>query len=201
MKLYHSPASPFVRKVLIVAHEAGVADSIECLPSRANPVETDSEIACSNPLAQVPTALLTDGGTLHDSRVICEYLDSQAGAGLFPAGESRWEALTLQSLADGMLDAALLARYERIVRPQALQWDAWEDGQLRKIARSLDSLEQCVERLHARLDIGTIAVACALGYLDFRFPDYDWRHGRTGLARWFETFSQRPSMQATKPAG
>lgn len=201
MKLYFSPASPFVRKVMVVAREAGIADSIQSLDSKANPVVTDMEIAVSNPLAQVPSAVLPDGRVLHDSRVICEYLDTVANAGLFPNGEARWAVLTQQSLADGILDAALLARYERILRPEALRWAEWEDGQLRKIRRSLDQLETEVGVFAGRLDIGTIATGCALGYLDFRFPDYDWREGHDALASWFAEFDRRPSMQATRPSG
>lgn len=199
MKLYHSPASPFVRKVLVVAREAGCHDDIECLPARANPVETDTAIAAHNPLAQVPTLLTDDGTALHDSRVICEYLDARAASGLFGSGKTRWQALVLQSLADGVLDAALLARYERVVRPAERQWDVWEDGQMRKIARSLDEIEGRIAELEGQVDIGTIALGCALGYLDFRFPEYDWRRNRAGLAYWYAEFSQRPSMLATAP--
>lgn len=201
MKLYFAPSSPFVRKVLVLAHEAGIVDSIEILDAKANPVVTDMAIAASNPLGQVPTALLPDGQALHDSRVICEYLDRRAGAGFFPDGESRWYTLTLQSLADGIMGAALLVRYEHILRPAALRWDDWENGLLRKIRRSMAQLETEASDFAGRIDIGTIATACALGYLDFRFPDYDWREGHDALATWFAEFDRRPSMQATRPAG
>ncbi|NVK41202.1 MAG: glutathione S-transferase [Oceanospirillaceae bacterium] len=201
MKLYFSPASPFARKVLVVAHEAGMADRIEILGSKASPVATDMTIAASNPLGQVPSVLLPDGQPLHDSRVICEYLDSLAGAGLFPAGEARWPVLTLQSLADGILDAALLARYETALRPEPLRWKAWEDGQMRKIQRGLDQLDAEAGGFVDRVDIATIAIGCALGYLDFRFPHFDWRGGRDRLDAWYAGFAQRPSMQATQPKG
>ena len=208
MQLYYSPASPFVRKVLVAAHELGCAQDIELVSAAASPVDANLTIAAHNPLAQVPTLVSDTGAVLCDSRVICEYLDTRAQGTLFPAGEGRWEALVLQSHADGLLDAALLARYERIVRPQALQWDAWETGQMGKISRTLDVLEHGVAAIEGaaskgslRVDIGTIAVGCALGYLCFRFPDFHWRDGRTGLSVWFERFSQRASMQQTVPRG
>src|SRR5690606_8322753 len=120
MKIYFSPASPFVRKCLVVAAEVGLADRIEKLPSNAHPVNRDSTIAATNPLGQVPTFFTGEGQAIHDSRVICEYLNNLAGADLFPAdAKKRWQALTEQSLADGILDAALLARYEATVRPEA----------------------------------------------------------------------------------
>lgn len=208
MQLYYSPASPFVRKVLVAAHELGSVQDIELVSAAASPVDANLTIAAHNPLAQVPTLVSDTGAVLCDSRVICEYLDTQAQGTLFPSGEGRWEALVLQSHADGLLDAALLARYERIVRPQALQWDVWDAGQMDKISRTLDVLERNLATIEGaapkvclRVDIGTIAVACALGYLCFRFPDFHWRDGRAGLSAWFERFSQRASMQQTVPRG
>ena len=142
MKIYHSPTSPFVRKCLVVAHEVGLADALELLPSQAHPVNFDREITRSNPLGQVPTLFTEDGEALHDSRVICEYLDTRGNGGLFPADPaSRWIALTDQSLADGMLDAALLARYESVARPEAMYWDAWVNAQMAKIERALTQFE------------------------------------------------------------
>lgn len=111
MKLFYSPTSPFVRKVMVVAHELGLADRLERLPSAAHPVNRDKSIISHNPLGQVPTLLTDDGQVLADSRVICEYLDDLAGGGLFPkAGAARWRALVDQTLGDGLLGAALLAR-------------------------------------------------------------------------------------------
>src|SRR5690606_38776840 len=113
MKIYFSPASPFVRKCMAVAHETGLVDRIEKLPSAANPVNRDRTVIASNPLGQVPTLITDDGQALYDSRVICEYLDDLGGGKLFPAtGKARWQALADQALADGILGAALLARYE-----------------------------------------------------------------------------------------
>lgn len=200
MKLYTSPASPFARKVWAVAIESGFVGQLELISAQPGPVQTDMDIVAYNPLAQVPTAVLADGRVLFDSRVICEYIDAHQGAGLFPQGPSRWPALVLHALADGVMDAALLARYEQVTRPEELQWDDWQDGLMRKIGRSLDTLDAQVPEFAQRVHIGTIALACALGYLDFRFPELDWRQGRGQLNAWFKLFGARPSMTDSSPA-
>lgn len=199
MKVYFSPASPFVRKVLVAAHELGLSDRIERLACAAHPINRDVDIVAHNPLGQVPTFFTDDGRVLYDSRVICEYLDSLGQGRLFGSGDVRWHALTEQSLADGLLDAALLARYETAVRPEALRWDAWTRSQLDKVNSALDHLEKSVAQFGDRVDIGTITTACGLGYLDFRFPDLGWRTSRPQLARWFTEFGKRPAMKATSP--
>ncbi|MGR4869334.1 glutathione S-transferase [Variovorax sp. LARHSF232] len=201
MQIFYSPASPFVRKCMVVAHELGVADRIEKLPSAAGPVKRDASILPKNPLGQVPTFLTDDGQVLFDSRVICEYLDTAHDGHLFPAGgAARWARLTELSLADGMTSAALLARYETMLRPEALRWSDWTDGQLDKVRTGLEWLEAAAPSFGDRVDIGTIAFGCALGYMDFRFPSVDWRAQAPSSAKWFATFNQRPSMQATMPA-
>jgi glutathione S-transferase len=201
MKLYFSPASPFVRKVLLGAHELGLSDRIELLACAAHPINRDMDIVAHNPLGQVPTFFTDDGHVLYDSRVICEYLDSLGQGRLFGSGDVRWQALTEQSLADGLLDAALLARYETAVRPEALRWDAWTRSQLDKVNSALDHLEKLSTKFGDRVDIGTITTACGLGYLDFRFPDLGWRSSRPQLSRWFAEFGNRPAMLATAPPG
>ena len=123
MQIHFSPASPFVRKVMVAAHELGLVDRLETLPSAAHPVNRDQSILARNPLGQVPTLVTDDGRTLYDSRVICEYLNDLGRGSLFPAGEARWRALTEQALGDGMLAAAVLTRYESVVRPEAKRWD------------------------------------------------------------------------------
>jgi glutathione S-transferase len=198
MKLYFSPSSPFVRKVLVCAHELGLADRIELLPSAAGPVQRDRTIVAANPLGQVPTFFTDDGVALYDSRVICEYIDSLGGGSLFPAaGPARWTALVDQSIGDGILDAALLCRYEEAARPEALRWEDWRTGQMSKATDALDLLNRSVAALQGRVDIGTITVACALSYLDLRFPGFGWRTGRDALAAWYAAFSGRPSMEKT----
>lgn len=204
MKLYFSPASPYVRKVMVCAHEKGVADRIEKLPSAASPITRDKTIVRANPSGKVPTAIVEDGTQLFDSRVICAYVDEMSEAAPLISAEkaARFRALTLEALADSMLDAALLCRYETVMRPKELHWPEWYAGQMEKIDSGLDDLEaNWRTELDAAPSIGSIAAACALGYLDFRFPGKDWRSGHPGLAEWFAGFEERPSMQETKPQG
>lgn len=198
MKLYFSPTSPFVRKCLVCAHEHGLDKGIILLPSAAHPVQRDGQLIGDNPLGQVPTLITDDGLALYDSRVICEYIDNLGGGRLFPReGRARWQALALQALADGMLDAALLTRYEQAVRPEPLRWADWTAGQLDKLATSMAALERDIGALQGRVDIGTLALGCALWYLELRFADLGWRARFPGLAAWDAAFSQRPSMKAS----
>ena len=201
MRLYHSQTSPYVRKVMVVAREAGIHDRIELIAGSASPVGETAPVARDNPLGKLPCLLLQDGGVLYDSRVICEYLDSQHdGHKLFPAaGPARWEALRRQALGDGICDAALLRRYEASQRPLERQWDEWVLGQKRKIDRALDALEAEVPSFPASPDIGLIAVAIALAYLDLRFAEDAWRDGRPGLTALQAGFAMRPSMRETAP--
>ncbi len=199
IQLYWGSASPFVRKVMVCAHELGLADRIERLDSAAHPVERDARIQAFNPLAKVPAARTADGETLYDSRTICEYLDHLGGGALFPApGPARWTALRRQALADGLLDAALLARYETLARPEALRWPLWREKQMEKAGDALTAMSADLPAPECA-DIGAIAFGCALGWLDFRYPALDWRTGREGLSEWFAGFETRPSMQATRP--
>lgn len=203
MKLYSAATSPFVRKVVIVARERGLFDQLTLVPAQASPIDPNREIVAQNPAGKVPTLVLDDGSALFDSRVIAEYIDAINGPKLFPpAGKARWTALSLQSLADEMTDAALLARYETTMRPEALRWDAWLNGAKGKIVASVAQLEErWIEELTGEITIGSISVGCALGYLDFRFGDMAWRNGNDRLAAWYETFAARPSMVATIPPG
>jgi glutathione S-transferase len=198
MKIYFSPFSPYVRKCLVTAHELGLDGRVQLLPSNANPVQRDQEIIAKNPLGKVPTFINDDGAVLYDSRVICEYLNDLGRGKLFPeSGPARWEALTLQSLGDGILDGALLARYEDVTRPEPLRWKEWRAGQLDKATTSFAYLERNIGMLEGRLDIGSLAVACAAWYLDLRFADFDWKSSHPKVVAWYESFSKRPSLQAT----
>lgn len=200
MKIFFSPASPYVRKCMVIAHELGIADRIERLDSAANPVNRDANIVKTNPLGQVPTFFCDDGTALFDSIVICEYLDSTFGGKLFPAaGAERWLRLREHAVADGILGAALLARYETAMRPEALRWADWTSSQLAKIRSSVQWLEGVAGTFGDRVDIGTLSIACALGYLDFRFAGVGWRDGAPKTAAWYAAFSQRPAMLATVP--
>lgn len=201
MKLYYSPASPYVRKLLVLAHETGQADDITLVPVNTSPVKRDMEVVAENPIGKLPTLILDDGAALFDSRVCTRYLDTRhTSAPLYPEGAALWPVLTLEAMADGLLDALILVRYEQVLRPTTLQWGDWVDGQMAKAISCLDHMETQSAQFGSRLDAGVIAVACALGYLDFRFPDFDWRAGRTHLANWYAVFAERPSMRATWPA-
>lgn len=199
MKLLTNPASPFGRKVKVAALETGLFERLELHDLQTSAVAPDPALLAANPLGKIPCLVLDDGAALYDSRVIAEYLDTlHDGPSLFPA-EGRWRVLRLQALGDGIADAAVLARYETLLRPEPLRWAAWVEGQLAKSRLALDGLEGEVNLLGERPHIGGIAVACALGYLDLRHPALGWRDGRPGLAGWFERFAARPSMRRTQP--
>ena len=199
MKLYYSPASPYVRKVRVFAMETGLMHDIALAEVAITPVGPDADLCADNPIGKIPTLVRDDGGALYDSRVICEYLDGlHGGTRMFPENEdARWIALRRQALADGILDAAVNTRYETFLRPQEFRWPDWVDAQMTKVRRSLDEVEG--ESPGEGVDIGTISVACALGYLDFRYADEGWRDSRPKLTTWFEKFSARPSMRETAP--
>lgn len=201
MKLHYAAASPFVRKVLVTAHELGLSDMLELSPVTVTPVAPDETVTAANSLGKIPTLVLDDGSAVFDSRVICEYLARQAGdEALFPVDTAgRTAALTLQALADGLCDTGVALRYETALRPAELRWQDWIDAQRQRLARVFDQLEADWADYLDTLTIGTIATGCALGYIDFRFADLTWRDGRPRLAAWYQTFSERPSMRATGP--
>jgi glutathione S-transferase len=194
MKLFFSATSPYVRKCMAVAHEVGLVGRIELLDCKAHPIQRDASIVAANPLGKVPTLITDDGQVLYDSRVICEYLDHIGGGAVFPKNSSRWQALALQSLADGVLDACLLARYEEVTRPEAQRSAAWVQGQLDKVATSMAALEAGNPALDHTVHIGNLAWGCALGYLDLRFAQLAWRERYPRVAAWWAEFGQRPSM-------
>jgi glutathione S-transferase len=200
MKLFSSPTSPFVRKVLVQIREVGIG-GIDELPVGGTPVDPGTMPVDQNPLGKIPCLLPDDGPALYDSRVICRYLDSLSGAGLYPAAPRLWDTLVVEATADGMMEAAVLMVYETRVRPEDRRHEPWVEGQWAKIARALDALEdRWIDHLAGPLDMGQIAVGCALGYLDFRHAGRDWRAGHARLAAWESDFATRPSMQATIPA-
>ena len=196
MKLLYSPFSPFARKVRIAAFETGLQDRIEVVPTSTE--DPASGLSARNPLNKIPV-LETAFGPLYDSPVICEYLDTlHDGPKLVPAaGPARWQALRWQALADGLMDAALLIRYEITLRPAEKQHDAWFERQKGKIRKALDQMEADAAELDGPLTIGVIAAASALGYLDLRFADWGWRETHPRLAAWHAGFAERPSYIAT----
>ena len=198
MKLFFTPRSPFVRKVRVTLIELGLDKQVEY--SQVDLEHAPSELAERNPLGKVPTLVLDDGSSLFDSPLVCEYLDSlSAGSKLYPAsGEARWTAMRQLALSDGTLEALTLRRHEAR-RPEAERSNDSMAKQRLKSDRGLAALERDAAQLEGPLTIGQIAVACCLGYLDFRFAPEPWREGHPQLARFYEDFSKRPSMQQTAP--
>jgi glutathione S-transferase len=197
MKLYYSPTSPYVRKVMACAIIRGLDRRIEKQVS--DPHASPADLVADNPLSKVPCLITDDGLPLFGSQLICEYLDSLGEAlPLFPAhGALRWRALKFQSLGDGMLDAAVPCRGE-----QGRPWEAARDAQIARykavISRTIDTLEADPPPKH--VDIGSVTVACALGYLDFRFASDAWRAGHPRLTSWYEGFARNKGLAETAPA-
>jgi len=199
MKLHWSPRSPFVRKVMVVVHELGLADRVTCVRTVAASTKPHAELMRDNPLSKIPTLVLDDGTVIYDSPVICEYLDGLDGAPkLHPAEpRARLVALRRQALGDGFLDMLVLLRDERM---RANPSDVHKASATVRKAAVLKSLEQEAEALVATpFGIGHVAIGCALSYLDFRYADEDWRKDHPGIASWHATFAARPSVRATEP--
>jgi glutathione S-transferase len=210
MKLYCNPASPYVRKVMVAAIELGLDGRLELEKfGMLAPTIPNDRLSAVNPLAKIPTLVPDEGPPIFDSHVICDYFDQlHGGAKLFPAaGAPRWRALTQEAAADGLLEAAMLARMER-ARPATQQSPEWIAGQLGKARRGLDWFEREVQATGTppglagagAVGIGDIACGCALGWFDFRMPEENWRGGRPALAGWFGALAQRRSMKMTEPA-
>ncbi len=200
MRLYHSATSPYVRKIEVLLAEAGKSDAVERIAAGGTPVDPGTQPLALNPLGKIPVLERPEGASLYDSRVITRYLDDHFKAGLYPAAPRLWDVLALEATADGILDAAILMVYESRVRPEDKRFDAWVEGQWSKVDRALDALEaRWMSHLHGPLDMGQIAVGCALGYLDFRHAARNWREGRPALAAWEQKFAARDSMARSAP--
>ncbi len=194
MKLFHSPTSPFARKVMACAIARGIETRITLVPASGE----GADLAAANPLGKLPCLITDDGVALYDSRVICEFLDTEGNVfPMFPAHGLRFRALRMQALGDGISDAAVLRRGEQ-GRSSDEARAAVIATQKGKVTRSLDVLEADPPGKH--LDIGSIAVACALGYLDLRFAAEPWREGRPKLAAWYEAIIEHPCLAQTKLA-
>lgn len=200
MKLHWSPRSPFVRKVMIVLYEGGIEDQVQCVRTPVAMDKPNLDLVADNPLIKLPTLVLDDGTALYDSRVICAYLDGLTGGRLMPAAATaRLVAERRQALGDGFLDALLLYRQERN-KPVDKQTAAWLDAFALKVRAVLAALEAEAPALQATpFDLGVISIGCALSYMDYRFPDLDWRGGHPRLAAWHQGFSERPSVARSLP--
>jgi glutathione S-transferase len=199
MKLWWSSRSPFVRKVMIAAHELGLEGRITLVPAKVHLARADTPVLADNPLGKIPTLITEDGGVLFDSPVICEYLDGLAGGGrLFPRdGAERFVALRRQALGDGLMELMILWLVE-CAKPSERQWPDVLDACRAKFATVVDHLERDAAALaEGPFGIGHVSLAAALAYADFRFASEDWRRGRPALADWAALSSERPSVRAT----
>lgn len=201
MKLLYQTHSPYARKVLVLAHETGLAGQIEVIHHETSPTRRNDEVFAANPLGKVPVLTLDDGTTLFDSSVICEYIDGlHGGPRMIPAqAGARMLALRLQALAQGIADAGILVRWETERRPEALRWPALAQGYAEKLVASYDFIEQEVD-LDCPVDVGQIALATALSWIEFRALT-PFMEGRPKLKRWYAAFAQRTSMQVTDYSG
>ena len=199
MKLIFAPASPFVRKVRALAHELGIQDSITLHPVKTTALSTADDARAANPLGKIPALIQADGPTLFDSRVICRFLNDKANGDMYPTN-TLYDVLTLEALADGIMESGVTIVYETRLRPAEKQSAEWMDAQWSKITSALDSLElNMPPALHGTVNMAQIAMACALSYLDFRHDDRNWRNTRPTLAAWHKAICDRPSLKTTEP--
>ncbi len=198
MKLHWSPRSPYVRKVMICAHELDLLPRLELVRSVAAMLKPNERLMQDNPLSKIPTLVLDDGFTLFDSVVICEYLNDLAGGSLFPKqGAEKWQALRWHAFGDGLLDALILWRNER-ERPTPLEaLTAAFELKTMAALKQLDDEAQALAK--TPFSIGLVTLGCALGYLDFRFDALGWRGVAPRLAPWYDALRTRPSFRATEP--
>ena len=200
MKLSFSAASPFARKVRIAAIELGLIDKIELTPATVAPGQANEDYSRITPLKKLPVLITNDGDVILDSYVIVEYLNEMAGGSLIPDhGPRRWKAKTNHSLINGMLDSMLLCRYEKMVRPQGLQWQAWSDDHWNRAWTGMARFENMPDVLNGPFDISQIGLVCVLGYADFRFGDCGWRKAYPKLDAFHERMLTRPSVKISVP--
>lgn len=200
MKLHFNPASPYVRMVRVTAAEVGLADEIELVHTgMVLPNEAHAAVTADNPLGKIPTLVTDHGHALYDSRVICEYLAHRGGdKDLYPDEPvQRFHILTLQTLAQGICDAAILYRYEMFMRPEELRWQSWADRQMQRMKAAVAEIDANWSETLSSLNGASISVAVMCSYLDFRFPDIGWKNDHKALAEFYEEFSKRPSMTST----
>ena len=200
MKLIFSPASPFVRKVRVMVHEAGLLDRVADVAVTTTALAIDPVARGANPLGKIPALVLDNGQAIFDSRVICRYLDDISCLGLYPA-DRLWEVLTLEALADGIMESAVLMVYETRLRIEEQRSAQWVEAQWGKIINALDALEaNRFPAIDGALNFGQLALACALGYLDFRHDAFAWREGRPTLSSWYSEIQDRTSLKDTIPS-
>src|SRR6266550_1553788 len=201
MQLFYSPNSPYARKARIIIHELNLTSRVE---EMIVSLPADAKLRALNPLGKIPALLLDDGSVIYDSPVICEYLDTLGDGKFFPRAtlfreaQGRWRALTLQALGDGLADA-VVRRNQEMRLPEERRSSEVLARQTASVEAAFAVADRAAAKFPPELTIGEIAIACAIGYLDLRVPNDGWRDRYSQLARWLDIFSQRPSVQATKP--
>ena len=199
MKLVFSPPSPFVRKVTTLIHHAGLNDRIELINVKTTALSVAEEARAANPLGKIPVMLLEDGKALFDSRVITKYLDELAGSNLYPQ-EKIYDILTLEALADGIMESAVSITYESKLRPENERSPSWMEAQWSKVLHAVKALDNGeFNAMDGEMNMGQIAVACSLGYLDFRHDARQWRSGYSNLATWNDKIMKLPALIKTIP--
>ena len=199
MKLVYSPPSPFVRKVTTLIHHADLSDSIELINVKTTALSVAEEARAANPLGKIPVMILEDGKAIFDSRVITRYLDEFAGSNLYPQ-EKIYDILTLEALADGIMESAVSITYESKLRPDNEQSPSWMEAQWSKVLHAVKALDDGeFKAMDSETNMGQIAVACALGYLDFRHNARQWRSGHSNLASWSDEMMKLPALIKTIP--
>jgi glutathione S-transferase len=198
MKIYGDVISPFVRMCLVTVHEADLKDKVEFVKTSVKPNEVNADLQRLSPIAKIPVLETDHHHAIHDSRVIMEYLAHVGGkSGLIPDdGVKRFKVLTLLATAQGAADASVVLRYEQFVRPEDKRWPALQERQKIRVLAALDEIESHWQDSLADVTVGTIGVACLLGYVDFRHGYLNWREGRSALAAFEKGFAARDSMQA-----
>lgn len=200
MQLIGAPASPFVRKVRLLIRETNQLDDVEEVTISTSPLHVDAKAQAGNPVGRIPSLIRPDGPALYDSRVITRYLDDRVKAGLYP-DRDLWDVLTLEATGEEIMTSTVALSYETRLRPEEKQWDDWIDSQWSKVIGGIDALQsRWMAHLNAPLNMGHIAVASALSYIDFRHDHRNWRQGHDALADWYADFSKRQSMIDTDPA-
>ena len=199
MKLVYSPPSPFVRKVTTLIHHLGLNDHIELINVKTTALSVAEEARAANPLGKIPIMILGNGKAIFDSRVITRYLDKFGGSNLYPE-EKIYDILTLEALADGIMESAVSITYESKLRPQNEQSPSWMEAQWSKVLHAIKALDDGqFQAMDIEMNMGQIAIACALGYLDFRHDARKWRSGHSNLASWNDKMIKLPALIKTVP--
>ncbi|MEL6577089.1 MAG: glutathione S-transferase family protein [Pseudomonadota bacterium] len=201
MKLYFSPTSPFVRKCMLVLYLRDMMNEVQLVPAAGTPLDPNKLVTGANPVGKIPVLVTHDGKALHDSKVITRYLDQRSGGGFYPTGADEFAVLTRESMADGIMEAGILAVYETRLRPEGMRMGAITDAYHGKIERMLAAFEaEAAAVTKDDLTIDQIALACALGYMDLRFQGViGWRGKAPKVAEWYDEFRETPPMLMTAP--